>query len=346
MPILNLNYRPFSQAQRFQSEALWPILLIAQLFVLVYQLALYGFDFDWLHFGLVTLYVQWQVLLIWLVSQIFWTYFTFQSMPFWQWLFVISIFGCLILIYNMAVSYFFLNLALFDFSFVLKNTALSGLLIGILLYLNLLQQRLQMQQQEKLKQELVLLQSKIRPHFLFNTLNSIAALIPQAPDKAEQLIVDLSALIRWSIHHHEPETTIRNEWNLCQHYLSIESCRLGDKLQWHVDFSELNDMCMIPLFSLQLLIENAIYHGIQLLIGEGTIEVIGRSAEGKIKLIVRNTSPANKQPHQGQKIAINNLKQRLQRLYGNQSDIQFLQSPNQFEATLIYPLRQGEACIF
>ena len=97
MPILNLNYRAFFQAQRFQSETLWPILLIAQLFVLVYQLALYGFDFDWLHFGLVTLYVQWQVLLIWLVSQTLWVYFTFQSMTFWQWLFVISIFCCLIL---------------------------------------------------------------------------------------------------------------------------------------------------------------------------------------------------------------------------------------------------------
>ena len=134
------------------------------------------------------------------------------------------------------------------------------------------------------------LQSRIQPHFLFNTLNTIAALIAVAPQKAEAAIQDLSILLRKQIGSDRKQHNWSQERAICQAYLGIEALRYGDRLcvNWQVE-SVPDDLALPPLV-LQPLLENAIRHGIAKMKEAGTINVLGQMEKSPDQLGARRVT--------------------------------------------------------
>ena len=108
------------------------------------------------------------------------------------------------------------------------------------------------------------LQALIRPHFLFNSMNTIAALTRTDPRQAEEAVEDLSDLMRANLGSSKDKTTLKQELEIAAIYQRIEKLRLGDRLAVRWDIADLPMRVQIPSFTIQPLLENAIYHGIEL----------------------------------------------------------------------------------
>ena len=179
------------------------------------------------------------------------------------------------------------------------------------------------------------LQARIRPHFLFNTLNTITALIRGQPRVAEAALEDLADLFRASLAASGTFVTLADELTLCRHYLHLETLRLGARLRvdWAID--DLPEQALLPALTLQPLLENAIYHGIETRPEGGTIRLQGRVDKGLIELSLRN--PRDGKSRHGHGLAIDNTRQRLALSFGAQGRLDLRQTPTTFEVTLVFP---------
>ena len=176
--------------------------------------------------------------------------------------------------------------------FVLSCSALTGLIGAVALRYAYVQEQWRQQVRAQAKAEVDALQARIRPHFLFNSMNTIASLVRSDPAKAERAVEDLSDLFRAALGAGEGESTLAEEVELVERFLAIEALRLGDRLQVHWRREEpLPWDLKMPRLVLQPLAENAIIHGIAPLADGGTID-IGLRAEGKILCVsVGNPCP-------------------------------------------------------
>ena len=183
------------------------------------------------------------------------------------------------------------------------------------------------------------LQARIRPHFLFNSMNTIAALTRSDPARAEEAVEDLADLFRASLTDHRHQITLKEELEVARIYQRIEQLRLGPRLQvaWHVN--ELPMRMQVPGLIVQPLLENAIYHGIEPLPEGGTVTVEGRSADDMVELSIRNPRPeqAAATPHSGNRIALDNVRQRLQLAFGPRADLVIDDAAGQYTVTLRIP---------
>ena len=188
------------------------------------------------------------------------------------------------------------------------------------------------------------LQSRIRPHFLFNCMNTIASLTRKAPDLAEQSVEDLADLFRASLLEPTELYNINDELKLCRHYLRIETHRLGERLKvsWNID--DLPQDALVPPLSLQPLLENAIYHGIERLPEGGTINIKSESNNNKFTVVVSNPLPPenSEDKHDGNKHAQENIHQRLITLFGNEGNLKIITAPDQYQVKLTLPYKRYE----
>ena len=253
------------------------------------------------------------------------------------------------------VATHFIAITLFDEpdspeTLLTRRLLFANVLIAYLLRQSFLKHRLKRRREAEQAAKIQALQSRIRPHFLFNSMNVIASLIPVNPDLAEQVVEDLSELFRPSLQ--EAGTFVRTvqELDLCNRYMHIESLRLGDRLtfEWRVDTPPGD--AQMPLLILQPLLENAIYHGVQPLPEGGTVVIEVGFSENEMRARITNPlgpvkstkagdgSPGNpRQPHQGNHLAIANIRQRLEAVYGEKATLITTQKYNQFETTLRCP---------
>lgn len=205
----------------------------------------------------------------------------------------------------------------------IEHVLLTAILAGVSLRYLYLQELLRIQQQAELASRIQALQARIRPHFLFNSMNIIASLIESDPRLAEQVVEDLSELFRATLSDANQLVPLNREIELGKSYIHIESLRLGERLQLDWQLDEFNDSTLIPHLSLQPLLENAIYHGIQPLAEGGTITVTIRHDVGGITVGVRNpvsestASPVESGRSNG--LALENLQRRLQAYYGDRA---------------------------
>jgi two-component system sensor histidine kinase AlgZ len=224
---------------------------------------------------------------------------------------------------------------------VLRNVLISLVLGGVVLRYFYLQQQITLRERAELQARLDSLRARIRPHFLFNTMNSIASLIDSRPRDAERAVEDLAELFRASLQEQDRATTVGDELRLCEVYLGIEKLRLGDRLQvdWQVD-PEARDRAM-PALLLQPLVENAVYHGIARLSGGGTIKVQVACNGPQLEVTVLNPMPATAGPTDGHHMALANIAQRLQALYGSDGLIEAGADGQQYRVRLAYPPGAG-----
>ncbi len=234
---------------------------------------------------------------------------------------------------------------------VISHVLIAAIIGGLVMRYFYVQEQLRLQQEAELKARIQALQSRIRPHFLFNSMNIIASLIAVDPVTAETVVEDLSDLFRASLRDAGNEVPLAQELELCRRYERIEQLRLGRRLRVDWQLAEglpLHDL-RIPLLTLQPLLENAIYHGIQPL-AEGGVVTIRITWEGSVvRIQIDNPVPpvaaASTEPsHKGNRMALDNIRYRLRALYGPSADLEGGRLGATYGTTLHYPFnidRQG-----
>lgn len=220
-----------------------------------------------------------------------------------------------------------------------RNVLIANVLAAILLRYFYLQQQVRLREHSALQDRLEALRARIRPHFLFNTLNSIASLIASRPEQAEQAVEDLAELFRASLKEGRFETTVGDEIELTRRYLGIEALRLGDRLgvNWDIDDHVLDTP--MPSLVIQPLAENAVYHGIARLAEGGIITIaVGRKDEILVARVT-NPIPPEAPGNGGHRMALANVEQRLQALYGPGAELETAVSGELFSVELRYPIK-------
>ncbi len=329
-------------------QAVLFLVLVAELLALVLELASGSLQaFSWQSFSLTSLFVQWSFLLsAALLCQIR------PGLVDWPLPKAASVCYCLILAVVASTSIFgqwMLSGAFagnshwaIDGGHLATDVLICAVLAGIALRYFYLTQQLRLNQRAELQSRIQALQSRIRPHFLFNSMNSIASLIAVDQEAAEEAVEDLAGLFRASLAEVETEVTLAEELELCRRYARIEQLRLGERLQMDWQLDKVSHRIKIPSLTLQPLVENAIYHGIQQLPQGGVVTISAFMEEGVLTLSVIN--PVMENTHsdvEGHQLAQDNIHRRLQALYGPKAGLITRMVGNDHHAVITYPMDEA-----
>ncbi|WP_237067969.1 sensor histidine kinase [Microbulbifer guangxiensis] len=301
-------------------SALAVLVLMGELLALVLVLAVDGLrEFSWQRLGLVSLAVQWVILpSAAILCRLRPALAKLQHRVAGAISFAVVM--AVLLVVLVAQEWLRASLMRqgFDFWHLLDNTLLGAICAGVVLRYAYVQQQLHNQQRAELVARIDALQSRIRPHFLFNSMNSLASLIAIDPERAEKLVEDLSTLFRASLADSRL-VPLEQELALARRYLQIEELRLGQRLRqsWSLD-AGLED-AVIPSMLLQPLLENAVLHGVARLHKGGEIQVYLRRLGGQLQLLIENPAPQPGSLHdqRGNGMAQENIRQRLAAHYGH-----------------------------
>jgi len=185
------------------------------------------------------------------------------------------------------------------------------------------------------------LQARIRPHFLFNSMNAIAALTRSDPARAEEAVADLADLFRVSLREVRDRIPLEEEIEIARTYERIERLRLGERLQVDWQLAGLPRDARVPALVLQPLLENAVYHGIEPLPGGGTIVVRGRRDGRFVELSIDNPrDPSQPLRSPGSRIGLDNVAQRLDLVFPGEGTLDIDASDRRFVATLRFPAEE------
>jgi len=231
--------------------------------------------------------------------------------------------------------------------FLIRNLAISA----IISYVTLRYFYLQYQSRRLLRAESLsridALQARIRPHFLFNSMNIIASLTRTKPELAEQAIEDLSRVFRASLVKAQNLIPLVEEITICKSYLHIESLRLGDRLNvdWQID--EQLGQCTVPALLIQPLVENAVIHGIEPLPGGGTIRVsVARTEANTLQLEVINPcsfAADEESACSGHHIAQDNIRDRLNAIYAGEASFNIRAEGELYSVRIELPIQSENA---
>jgi two-component system sensor histidine kinase AlgZ len=316
------------------------MVILAELLVVVYALGDSQLPaFAWSEFALVSLFVQWIVLLSAAVLCGLRQRLSLTSLPLavsasLLTILLVTLVSSLIARAVLAGS---INAGL-DGWWLLRNLLMAALIGGIVLRYFYLQQQLRLQEQAELTARIESLRAKIRPHFLFNTMNSIASLIGSRPEEAEQVVEDLSELFRANLLENNETATVADEMRLCELYLRIEQLRLGERMRVRWDLAASTLSCALPALLLQPLVENAVYHGVARLPEGGEIAITAAARDGAIIITVTNPlPPSTDEPASGHQMALDNIRQRLEAHYGGRAALDIRQTDQVYTVILTIP---------
>jgi two-component system sensor histidine kinase AlgZ len=185
------------------------------------------------------------------------------------------------------------------------------------------------------------LQALIRPHFLFNSMNTIASLTRSDPRLAEEAVEDLADLLRANLGGPRDRSTLRDELEIAKIYQRIEKLRLGDRLHVRWDLDDVPLRALLPNLTLQPLLENAIYHGVELVPEGGEVVVTGRQQDGRIVIEISNPlAPAATAIREGNQMALSNIRQRFELKYGTRGRVVVKDTDSSFTVRLEFPLEE------
>ena len=182
------------------------------------------------------------------------------------------------------------------------------------------------------------LQALIRPHFLFNSMNTIASLTRTDPRQAEEAVEDLSDLLRANLGSSGDRTSLKEELEVAAIYQRIEKLRLGDRLSVRWDVSDLPMRAQIPSLTIQPLLENAIYHGIELLPDGGEVHVAGKREDRFLEITISNPlAVGEKRSKAGNQMALANIRQRFELAYGTRATVDVMADDSSYAVRLRFP---------
>ncbi|MEX2327712.1 MAG: histidine kinase, partial [Pseudomonadales bacterium] len=308
-----------------QTQSILFLVLVAELLVVVAVVVPTRLiDFDWARLGLASLFVQWVVLssagLLCNLRPVLSRMSTLGT--------TVTAYALILAVtlsYSVVAEYILMadTWSIKQTGAVGRNMVVAAVMAGIAFRYFFLQHRLRSQEQAELNSRIQALQSRIRPHFLFNSMNIIASLISIDPEAAEEVVEDLSALFRASLDDSSNQPVLlAEELDLCEKYVHIESLRLDDRLTvlWDIDVDI--DQVRIPMLTLQPLIENSIYHGIQPNPAGGVVKIAIRSDDDQIVVEITNPLAPKAFSHEsGNRMALDNIRGRLQAIYGAEAGV-------------------------
>jgi hypothetical protein len=195
----------------------------------------------------------------------------------------------------------------------------------------------------KLKSELAALQSKINPHFLFNTLNTILDLVYDYPEKVEEMILNLSTIYRKILYSSENEYyTLEQEIDLVKKYLDIEKVRLGNRMEYEIICAPELKNVEIPPLCIEPIVENSIIHGISPKKGNGKIQIITKIENKKVKISVIDDGVGIESKDFKLGFGFSSVKERLKILYGEESKLEIKQNEKKGVTVEIeFPLKEA-----
>ena len=186
--------------------------------------------------------------------------------------------------------------------------------------------------------ELSALKSQINPHFLFNSLNSISSLTISNPAKAQEMVINLSTFMRYSLQHDQEDTvSLNRELENIKLYLGIEKIRFGKKLNPVFEIEETSGSAQIPNMILQPLYENAIKYGVYEATGEVSIVTSCQTGNNHVLITIENDYEADSINNRGEGIGLRNIRQRLDLIYGNPELLRVIDKKTSFKVELIIP---------
>jgi two-component system sensor histidine kinase AlgZ len=250
--------------------------------------------------------------------------YTYLSAMIFSFILLQVIVMCTTLVLNIvhywAVHFSLQNISTNDISHNLILHLSYGILLGAfcLRYMYIREQAV-LQQHSELNARVQAMQARIHPHFLFNSLNSVVSLIAIDPDKAEQMLIDLSKLFRASFQELKL-LTLKEEIQLSKQYIAIEQIRLGERLnvEWNIPQPGLLEYVQIPLLTLQPLIENSIFYGVENQMKDAKIGILVEILQNQVNIVITNPFLQDRiKVRQGHGIALENVKQRLKAHFGD-----------------------------
>jgi len=324
------------------------VIVIAEMLAFVLTLASAASGQGWQDLGLISLFVQWVALcsvLLLCVSRPLLAKFENNQAGLISFILI-----NLVTLLISEIAYSFIAYPGLDRSaaghidFLLRNLGISAIVSLLTLRYFFLQYQSSKSMLAENMSRIEALQSRIRPHFLFNSMNIIASLTRSDPKLAEQAVENLSQVFRASLADIKKQISLQEEISICKSYLQIEKLRLGERLKtnWQIDTDVEKDM--IPPLLLQPLIENAVIHGIEPLTNGGTIDISAQHQQDKQSLKITVTNPCDssnaecKTSGKGNQIALNNINQRLDALYKGEANFAVEQMDNKYIATINIPV--------
>jgi two-component system sensor histidine kinase AlgZ len=225
------------------------------------------------------------------------------------------------------------------FEFLAKNLSITAIVAAVALRYFYVQHQWRSQVQSEAKARIQALQSRIRPHFLFNSMNTIASLTRTSPKLAEQVTEDLADLFRASLGDASVPVTLVREIEVCRQYLRIEEQRLGARVSTEFDVKDLPEDALLPGLTLQPLAENAIYHGIEPAEHGGFIHISGSSDEKEIFMQISNSLPNShaRSVRESNRMAQENVEQRLRAFFGKSSSLEVSNASEEYTVKLRFP---------
>ena len=186
--------------------------------------------------------------------------------------------------------------------------------------------------------ELRTLRAQIHPHFLFNSLNAINALIAARPEEARQLCVRLGDFLRRSLTLGSRDAIpLAEELDLAETLLDIERVRFGDRLSHEIRTDDGARGCSVPPLLLQPLVENAVTHGIATMLDGGTVRIRAERVRGQLRIVVENPRDPDSSGQRGTGIGLQNVRRRLDALHGGEADVRVRAEAASFQVELRLP---------
>ena len=189
--------------------------------------------------------------------------------------------------------------------------------------------------------QLAALHAQLHPHFLFNALNTVSALVHADAQRADRALDDLGKLLRYELRVPSDDVTLRQEWEFARDYLAFEELRLGSRLRLQLDIDEAALSARVPPFVLQPLIENAVRHGVAGAPEGGAVAVRIAGVDGTIVMTIRNAVPAAAAPGGGMAgSGLQRLRERLDLTYGmGRAEVEARAEGAEFVVTVVVPAR-------
>ena len=253
---------------------------------------------------------------------------------------VLAIIVALVILVS-GVAYYFGSSTLFlddHWTFLARNAGITFVVTALALRYFYVTHEWRHNVELQAKARVHALQARIRPHFLFNSMNTIAALTRSNPARAEEAVQDLADLFRANLNEKRNQISLAEEIDVARTYQRMEQLRLGERL--HVDWKieSLPTDALVPGLTLQPLLENAIYHGIEPRPDGGVVTVTGEFNKGMITIVVKNPVPAaDVTMRDGNRLALANIKERLDLMYGERATVKSGRFDDQYIVTLRFP---------
>jgi LytS/YehU family sensor histidine kinase len=221
-----------------------------------------------------------------------------------------------------------------------SSTVLVGTWTGLYLWISGIRRRAEWETRGKIAlrdARLQALEAQMNPHFLFNCMNSIRALVIEDPPRAQDMVTRLSNVLRHSLRQSEEHTVpLVTEVEAVTDYLALEKVRFEDRLRVEVSVDQQAEQVQVPPMLLQTLVENAVKHGIAQVTEAGSLSVRATRHSGSLRLEVINSGRLQ-QPAPGTQMGLANIRERLRLLYGDRASLDLRDGSGSVTATVILP---------